>query len=182
MKKTLILSILLISSFIAFISCESFEVDSTTLTTDVQTEELTTEELTTEELTTEKIFSSTTSEVVTSELQIETASTLITLENGTYYINLPNLDKKIRVENYYIDDLSRVTDELVFAAEKYFADLLEKGYPYITQDMQTKRIGLCIEEIVEINPPRVSAESDHTQTSGCGVDHEHKFYFYPIVP
>ena len=109
-----------------------------------------------------------------SQTDAETETLNVLDENGERYLVLPVSGDKVRLSNHelaYIDDIDPAL--LKAAEEKITGQISQYGnnsglYVGVTDGY----LSLCAEVIVKISPPRPSEYGD----SGCGIDHDHKFF------
>lgn len=123
---------------------------------------------------------STTSDQSTSGEQ-QKISMYLKQENDTYMLTLPESGQTIEVDKNEIcyDYVSYISDELLKEAERKLSEKVAEYtnnsgfYLYVNDEGY---LCLAVEIIKKIDPPNTSVEGD----AGCGVDHEHYFYYESI--
>ena len=101
-------------------------------------------------------------------------------ENGIQYILLPISKIKIQVSSTYKSHLNNLDFDLLKSAEER---ITEKMSAYTNNSgvyLQADNAGylyLCLEAIVNINPPNVvTGENGEIIDGGCNIDHRHIFF------
>jgi len=120
--------------------------------------------------------------IIVEEPQIgEITSKYVVADGDKYSIILPASKKKISVYQDEVKYLWRIDDDLLKEAEKS----LSRDYDVSLIILSTDKYGhlcLCVEVIVDINPPEVIVLDDGTVIdSGCNIDHKHVFHAEPIT-
>ncbi len=104
----------------------------------------------------------------------ETETLNVLEEDGKRYLVLPVSGDKVRLSNHelaYIDDIDPAL--LKAAEEKITGQISQYGdNSGLYLGVVDGHLCLCSEVIVKINPPRPSEYGN----SGCGIDHDHKFF------
>lgn len=103
----------------------------------------------------------------------ENISDYLIEEDGKQYLILPISKEKVRVSNSYTQYLDDIDLDLLKAAEKKIREELSQysdtQVDFYLQDREGY-LYLTAEIIVDITPP------SGAEDSGCGIDHEHKFF------
>ena len=94
---------------------------------------------------------------------------------------MPKSNEKLEVYKNYVAYLWRVDDDMLKEAEIYLSQFDGGSGIYLSTDNEGN-LCLCVEIIVDIDPPNVIVNDDGTVISGgCNIDHKHVFHIKPIT-
>lgn len=100
-------------------------------------------------------------------------------EDGEQYLILPISNVKVRIWDEQIQYLDDIDIELLRTAEVKISGEISQyqNHSYFYLKFYEGYLCLCVEVIVDIDPPVASENSE----GGCGIDHEHKFFVERIT-
>ena len=106
-------------------------------------------------------------------------SEYLTEENGEQYLILPISKAKLRVKSQHLSHLNKIDADLLKKAEEmisgYISSYSQNSGIYL--GVCDGKLCLCAEAIVKIDPPNTSEYG----SSGCGIDHDHRFFYEQIT-
>ena len=104
-------------------------------------------------------------------------------EDGEQYLLLPISGTKVQVHDDCKQYIEIIDVDLLKAAEEKISAQIPREVrdPWFYLQMDEGDMYLCVEIIVDINPPETVTMEDGTViSSGCDIDHKHVFYSEPI--
>ena len=100
-------------------------------------------------------------------------------EDGEQYLLLPISKTKVLVYDGHRQYIEKIDMDLLKTAEEALSAQIpqDESEPFFYLQMEEGDMYLCVEIIVDIDPPETVTMEDGTViSSGCGIDHEHVFY------
>ena len=100
-------------------------------------------------------------------------------EEGEQYLLLPISKTKVLVYDGHRQYIEKIDMDLLKTAEEALSAQIpqDESEPFFYLQMEEGDMYLCVEIIVDIDPPETVTMEDGTViSSGCGIDHEHVFY------
>ena len=100
-------------------------------------------------------------------------------EDGEQYLLLPISGTKVLIYDGHKQYIEKIDMDLVKTAEEKLSAQIpqDESEPFFYLQMKEGDMYLCVEIIVDIDPPETVTMEDGTViSSGCGIDHKHVFY------
>ena len=100
-------------------------------------------------------------------------------EKGEQYLVLPISGTKVLVYDGHKQYTEKIDMDLLKTAEEKLCAQIpqDESEPFFYLQEDEGDMYLCVEFIVDIDPPETVTMEDGTViSSGCGIDHEHVFY------
>lgn len=100
-------------------------------------------------------------------------------EDGEQYLLLPISGTKVLIYDGHKQYIDIIDMDLLKTAEEALSVQIpqDESEPFFYLQMEEGDMYLCVEIIVDIDPPETVTMEDGTViSSGCGIDHKHVFY------
>lgn len=115
--------------------------------------------------------------------QVNNLSEYLMEEDGEQYLLLPISKTKVLIYDDHKQYLEKIDVDLLKTAEEKLSAKIPQDVnaPWFYLQMDVGDMYLCVEIIVDIDPPETVTMEDGTLiSSGCDIDHKHVFYSEPI--
>ena len=121
-------------------------------------------------------------EITAIEVSGVSASCISKNEDGAYILTLPNSGETIEPGNEQIPYVPYITDELVKTAENKLNEAVSAYRNRSAFYLQINDGYLClaVEVIKQLDPPTSQGTESEIVDEGCGIDHEHLFFYERI--
>lgn len=100
-------------------------------------------------------------------------------EDGEQYLLLPISGTKVLVYDGHKQYIEKIDIDLLKTAEEKISAKIpqDESEPFFYLQMEEGDMYLCVEIIIDIDPPETVTMEDGTViSSGCDIDHKHVFY------
>lgn len=121
-------------------------------------------------------------EITAIEVSEVSASCISKNEDGAYILTLPNSGETIELRDEQILYVPYITDELVETAENKLNEAVSAYTNRSAFYLQINDGSLClaVEVIRQLDPPTSQDTEGEIVDEGCGIDHEHLFFYERI--